>query len=108
MAGKLLKSKRGDPIAVRFIDHICRAGLRRWGWGWAGLNWAGVDPLGQVFPPVLRQRGEEEPQQAWDSTGLSMRNAMDSFCSSGSHELLSMLNTVIIVWYGFVLIPCYL
>lgn len=43
-----------------------------------------------------------------DSVSLSDRNTIDSFCCSSSHEFLSTLNAVIIVWYGFVLIPCYL
>lgn len=47
-------------------------------------------------------------QQVSDSASLSACNTMDSFCFSSSHEFLSTLNVVIIVWYGFVLIPCYL
>jgi len=104
---------------MRFIDHIWAARLRR-GRDGAAAN-CGLDPQGRISSPrTAPQPGpcaapnakywkeREEMQQASDSTSLSERNTTDSFCFSSSHESLSTLNAVIIVWYGFVLIPRYL
>ena len=104
---------------MRFIDHIWAAGLRR-GWDGAAAN-CGLDPQGRISslpaapqpwpstaPTAEDWKEREEMQQVSGSTSLSERNTMDSFCFSSSHEFLSTLNAVIIVWYGFVLIPCYL
>lgn len=77
----------------------------------AGL---GIGPPGLISPSAALQsssakyREERREEKCSSPVTAWAGSTMDSFCSLSYHDLLSMLNVVIIIWYGSVLIPCYL